>query len=445
MENEIKIVELAKEHVKEPYENMLRNIGPRERIYRTMARTVLEKVIANVDDELIEKIIEERNDISEPIAGDIFFLMYSQFPLLKDKVENELLEEVRKQIAEFMKTREYEILRDMTMLDTSLSLVYATRFTTEFMKALIARVDPSKWPKKGKSRKKMNKQEKQKLADAVKQAFSEAKKIARTVTEYAKIGGELAGKAPGELTFADKKLGIDIVEFHLIVKFLGKMRNAIPTMYKMYKEPNKLGYVEGYGITLKPENAIPKELALPDDIFYAKLASGGFVSREKRLPRKGVVIILLDKSGSMRGNKIAWAKAVALALALKAKRQKVDYYIIPFDYRTYDVYDKNNINKLLGVGASGGTNISRALFTALELAERNKYQYANIVVITDGADTIRNTSEIIARAKKLKATIKVFYIQGYNNELEEIANKTGGILATVEPSAKDAIRILRVS
>ena len=495
---------------KPPYDNMLANVSPDE-VYQAVAQGILAQSLQHLPEELAKRIAGRR-DVSEPVAGDTFYAIYSYHPMLKEKdqVKNEILQEFVDVFKKWMSTREFANLRNVTRLNRTASTVFALRFAKEFLQELAKRIPPEEWPpnpppggspqgggrqgqgggrgtidywldsssrggqqqspeghdkeqgqqgqQQGQGQQGQDNQQgqnqdqgggrkptRQEIQQAVQQAFETAKGKAKEAVEtYSVLGGLTKGTTPAKLAFLDEELGIDIVEFRTIIEILGKIKKAMPIMFTQHKVRARLGMPGGYGVTRKPEKAIPRELALPEELFLAKLAKGQFLTRVKLTREKGVMILLLDRSGSMSGYKIAWAKAVALALGVKAMKEKLDYMLIPFDYGVHESMTLDQLEDIMRISAGGGTDIGDAIVASLELAILKGYKRANVIVITDGEDWIAEDYEtkILDLAKKVKASIKVFYIEGTNEVLKRIARATKGQLFTVEPSGESAISVV---
>ena len=175
----------------------------------------------------------------------------------------------------------------------------------------------------------------------------------------------------------------------------------------------------------------PLELAYPNDLLDYRLATETYTTRaykEGSAGRKGRrYIVLIDKSGSMDGQKLEWAKAVALALV--TRRGVDDVGIMFFDEDVYPdspLWVKSNLveslKKIASVEGDGGTWIE------LAISEASKYD-ADIILITDGIDSVS--------AERLKETLKgrrliVFYIDGWNEELAKAAHKMYEVKADEE-------------
>ena len=129
-------------------------------------------------------------------------------------------------------------------------------------------------------------------------------------------------------------------------------------------EKERRGLPEGYKTTRNPEEAVPRELAMPEDVFLSRLVTG-FLAREKREKKeeKRRITLLLDKSGSMRDEKLVWSRSVALALYWKAKGLGVPFSLIMFDSAQHFVGsdELSILEALLKVEPGGGTDIPGAL------------------------------------------------------------------------------------
>ncbi len=155
------------------------------------------------------------------------------------------------------------------------------------------------------------------------------------------------------------------------------------------------------------------ELALlshPDteDLFFAKLAHRELlvldynrqrivedvklrtVSVRKEVPiDRGPVIVCVDTSGSMLGLPEQVAKAVVLALArrLSTDARRMEVIAFSSQVRSFSLdHESTHLPELAGFLAGsfhGGTDLGKALVTALDALERNEYRHADVLVISD--------------------------------------------------------------
>jgi Mg-chelatase subunit ChlD len=107
----------------------------------------------------------------------------------------------------------------------------------------------------------------------------------------------------------------------------------------------------------------------------------------------GPVIVALDKSGSMAGQKDYWATAVALAVMSLAQKDRRPFVLVTFRYSptTTCVVEPGEVIPLdvLLTEASGGTDADRALRHCLDIvkkaaAEKSSLRKADIIFVTDG-------------------------------------------------------------
>lgn len=111
---------------------------------------------------------------------------------------------------------------------------------------------------------------------------------------------------------------------------------------------------------------------------------------------KGPMVVCLDGSSSMAGDKEIWSKAVTLTLLEIARRQRRLFRSICFssDDAPLQVLDMNpraryemEMGKVMDLAEyfpGGGTDFQKPLDAALECLKKSKYKKGDIVFITDG-------------------------------------------------------------
>ncbi|MCC6051029.1 MAG: hypothetical protein LM580_10000, partial [Thermofilum sp.] len=133
------------------------------------------------------------------------------------------------------------------------------------------------------------------VGEAFRDALEEAERAARAAKDIADVVG--VGKEPGTLD-----LLLDLTERVFEVKgaerilaLAKKTVDAMPFFVRQEKERHRRfgDEIAGYYLTKNPERTLPRELALPDELFFAKLAGGGLLAREKLSPREGAIYVLL--------------------------------------------------------------------------------------------------------------------------------------------------------
>ena len=117
---------------------------------------------------------------------------------------------------------------------------------------------------------------------------------------------------------------------------------------------------------------------------------------------RGPMVVCIDGSGSMAGDKELWAKAVCLTLMETARRQRRHFRAIVFsggqrDLKTFDLLkmpargrleappiDVADLVDFADYFPRGGTDFQGPLDAALEVLEEKKLRRGDVVFITDG-------------------------------------------------------------
>ncbi len=126
---------------------------------------------------------------------------------------------------------------------------------------------------------------------------------------------------------------------------------------------------------------------------------------------RGPLVVCLDKSGSMDGERDIWATAVALALLEVAQRQRRAFAMLAFDgiVKHEAVVDPGGQlpEDALFVACTGGTNITGVIHRALEVIEESHgaMKKADIVLVTDGGSDTSAAPAVKHRAAELGVTI----------------------------------------
>jgi uncharacterized protein with von Willebrand factor type A (vWA) domain len=126
---------------------------------------------------------------------------------------------------------------------------------------------------------------------------------------------------------------------------------------------------------------------------------------------RGALVVCLDKSGSMEGERDIWASAVALALMDTAQHEHRPFALLHFDGQVkYEVVvpagGQLPEEALAGAG-DGGTSIDKAIDRSLDLVSRHPGQLrrADVVLITDGISPDEGAAALKARADSMSTTI----------------------------------------
>ena len=126
---------------------------------------------------------------------------------------------------------------------------------------------------------------------------------------------------------------------------------------------------------------------------------------------RGPLVVCIDKSGSMDGERDMWSTAVALALLDLAQAEKRPFALLCFDgaikHESIVMPGQALPEAGLFVACEGRTSIDAAVRRGLEIIEERPgaLRKADIVLITDGGSSSDTAQELRDRAGKLGVTI----------------------------------------
>ncbi|HXW84158.1 MAG TPA: VWA domain-containing protein [Candidatus Binataceae bacterium] len=216
----------------------------------------------------------------------------------------------------------------------------------------------------------------------------------------------------GRRLAANRKLGE-------LARMVGRMKQDARALRHRTLER---GVAEAYDVERGSELArlIPSELLAmhhpglrPD--FNRRLLEGTVLQyrlRQDEQKGRGPMVVCIDVSGSMQGDKELWAKAVALTLMDIARRQRRLFRAVlfssgPDSMRVFDLNRERRyqpeLRKVIEMAeyfAGGGTEFERPLDAAVELIADKKLKRGDIVMITDGECQVR--PEWLAQLKEKK-------------------------------------------
>jgi uncharacterized protein with von Willebrand factor type A (vWA) domain len=127
----------------------------------------------------------------------------------------------------------------------------------------------------------------------------------------------------------------------------------------------------------------------------------------------GPIVVCVDKSGSMSGDNLDYARAFLFGMAHLADKQRRVLHVILFNSSAEAPYTFKLLSKftewITTIRATGGTNFNNPLNSALSLI-RTQEKTADIVFITDGeADVSQPVAEAINTMRE-QSKLKVFGI-----------------------------------
>ena len=402
---------------------------------------------------MTDALIKKPTDRHKIVSGDIFASLYLPHYFFRFKNDDEKLEAVRTALVN--NYMEIEELRSSTVDDLLTSSVDTIIIYNHIAK-LLDELEQTN-----------NKEKIQQISYAIEKGISQAASKCKVINNALKNpmmrqmiskemnggkdrinmndgeenteGSNTYGREPGILRFVNTLTNLN-VDLDVLLKIVKK---GTELFNKLNESPH--GTYNSYRITSSILDAvkIPKNF-VDDEITEIKMLNGSFITFAKKSNIDGYYV-LLDKSGSMGGEKIMNARAIAFALGLLAKQRKLKFMFRFFDSDVYDLIDKltlENLAKIGSVDANGGTCISCALDKALEDL-RNMKEFV-IIVITDGEDEfdIEPLANAIKNGKHKLISVLIGNESFHN--LTELTKKVDGVVLTTEDlDDKIALKILK--
>ncbi len=364
--------------------------------------------------------------IDEELAASLYYAFYLPLPEVYEHEESTMKTEV---LTSLVESPSFWRVKPKTVVDRLVSIIASASIIEKLVRNLPRSDSDGTLDSGGEERVKSQ------VARAVTIALKHAEKDARIAKDIETlIASSIAGRT-SELAFEDVLEKILYLSRKTdIERILEKLRGIkLPNYLARRTSEHRRGWIEGIEIGGDPERIHPSQLALPDEVFYILLAESKLLLYRRVFPlEEGPIYVLLDKSGSMQGSKIDWARAVAVALFQRAIRESRKFYIrffdaLPHELQKLSPYSRPiqtlNILEYLGtVKASGGTDITRAIATAIADFESGKVRNtADLILITDGEDKLsENVLQGILR--RVKVRLHTVMIGGDNNSLRKVSH-----------------------
>ncbi|ABM81096.1 vWA domain-containing protein [Hyperthermus butylicus] len=390
------------------------------------------------------------------LAISVYYMLFLPFPVLQMPDARDEKQTIQYLVlSSMLEAPQLRDVRRHTIADSTTSMVASAIF----LEALLKELNKLPRPQGGETRSKSAADAEQGLnAENIRESVRKALETARDVAQQAK---ELTNLAMRFTAGNASMLSLDDVIQDVInlarntdVKVLLEALKTIEST-EAYIRTRKIrsprGELDGYELGSDIERVVASELALPTDLFLLKFAERNLLLYKKVVSEEyGKFYVLLDKSGSMMGMKIIWAKAVALALAQRAIREKREFYIRFFDSIPYPpLYIPKRVHgrdvvKLLEyvarIRANGGTDITRAILTAVDdiATKLQRSKVSDIILITDGEDKI--AIDTIRRSlNKVNARLHTVMISGNNPDLRAISDS---YMVATKLDREEALRVI---
>ncbi len=310
-----------------------------------------------------------------PLLSDVFSAFFQNRARLKQNPPRES-EENREIMETALGLKEYEELHSVSRLDFFASAAATRSFSDQILKIIKEKKEEDKkQPEKGKP----NNGPLGVDADTLRWAIRKSLKKGLEEAQEAKQAVETFGRQEGgiqRIPLTEQFRLADLLgknsKIKEIVKMLGRMRLQALSIKRSkitHAAPIRRG-VETVGID-GIERVLPDELATlaigaqGEDLFLKRLLEEDLLAYSYKNPveeTQGPILIAVDGSGSMAGAKEIWAKALAIASMLQAKKEKRKAHGIIFGASEKEIFeiDVNRLEDLATASFHMGTEFRTA-------------------------------------------------------------------------------------
>ncbi|MCX8184506.1 MAG: VWA domain-containing protein [Sulfolobales archaeon] len=399
--------------------------------------------------QIAKKIFGKTENVDQAFAIDSYYTLYLPHPLLKDV--GDVPRELTRNYVFFktiLESEDFAETRYSTIGDSSLSILVASLIATEFEKS----VEELQQLAGGNSdQRELSEEEVRNIAESISRKISETVDTVKSIKKLMSYGNE-----PGTGSVFDlEEEGEEIIklaqlaDIKAILELLSRIPNISGKLLRPYERYSR-GEIRGFEIGGDLERVHPSEIAMPKMLFRLKLAEDKLLLYDKVLPKiLGPIYALVDKSGSMEGEKMVWAKATLLALLMRSRKDGRDFYLrffngIPHQLNKISRRMKSNefielMKYLTRVKSGGGTDITKAVISACDdISSGATREVSDIVLITDGEDKIAS-SALSKKLKDVNCRLHTVMIMGDNRDLKKISYR---YLRANKLSYKEIIQIV---
>jgi len=332
-----------------------------------------------------------------PLLSDTFSAFFQNKARIKTNPPEDL--EQHRQIMEtVLGLKEYEELHTVSRLDFFASAAATRAFSDELTKLIKKKKEEEQREAGGES----NEQQplgidpdtlRWAVRKSLKKGMEEAQEAKQAVESFGREEGGLK-RIPITEQFRLADLLANNAKIKEIIRMLGRMRLEALSVKRSkvtHSTPVRRG-VETTGLE-GIDRILPEELAdlalgkSGEERFLRKLSEEELLAYSYKNPVQqshGPILVAVDGSGSMQGAREVWAKALAIAAFLQAKREKRKACGIIFGASETEIFeiDMNRLEDLATASFHMGTDFGPPLTWAEEkFLERPK---ADFLFITDG-------------------------------------------------------------
>lgn len=396
-----------------------------------------------------------------PLLSDVFSSFFQNKARLKQNPPRET-EENREIMETAFGLKEYEELHSVSRLDFFASAAATRAFSDQILKLIKDKKEENERdPQSGEANE--NKGPLGVDPDTLRWAIRRSLKKGLEEAQDAKQAVETFGREEGgikRIPITEQFRLADLLgknpKIKEIVKMLGRMRLEALSIKRSritHSATVRRG-VETVGIE-GIDRVLPDELAAlaigeeGEKLFLKKLLDEDLLAYNYKNPvdeTHGPILIAVDGSGSMAGHKEIWAKALAIATVLQAKKEKRKSNGIIFGASEHEIFEieVNRLEDLATASFHMGTNFGPPLRWAQD--QFKEHPRADFLFITDGIcnlESDKRTAFIQAKSRsgakcysvligsKATETVKQFSDKVFSSATTPTSHDGGQILSEI--------------
>ncbi len=375
--------------------------------------------------------------ITPRLGANIFYILYLPYPEPREEAAS--IEE-KTIINNIINNPMLWKVKPYTVADRITSTVASSVFLSEIVRMLGSASNQQSTIRndredRGEGENTENKLSNSTIERAVSSALSRASQASRSAKDIVRLASYAQAGSGSSLSFEGSIEAILELSTRTDVSRVLELLSAVRVSRRTTRNTVKFsrGWLSGIEIGDDVERVHYSRLALPDELFLAELANSQLLIYQKELyGDAGHIYVLIDKSGSMTGRKMDWARAVALALLRRSRVESRRFSARFFDSITYRRVDAKPVNKpyeiisiikyLASVRPGGGTDITRSVATAVEdVCSDNLRGVSDIVLVTDGEDKL-STHILEGLLNKCRIKLHTVLIEGDNPALKSVSS-----------------------
>jgi uncharacterized protein with von Willebrand factor type A (vWA) domain len=391
-----------------------------------------------------------------PLLSDVFSAFFQNKAKLKQNPPHET-EENREIIETALGLKEYEELHTVSRLDFFASAAATRAFSDQILELIKEKKEEDqKDPQNGKTSKGPLGIDPDTLRWAIRRSLNKGLEEAQEAKQAVETFGRDEGGIQ-RIPITEQFRLADLLEknpkLKEITKMLGRMRLEALSVKRsriIHSSPVRRG-VETVGIE-GIDRVLPDELANlaigeeGEDLFLKRLLDEDLLAYSYKNPveeTQGPILIAVDGSGSMAGLKEIWAKALAIATILQAKKEKRKSQGIIFGASEKEIFeiDVNMLEDFATASFHMGTNFGPPLKWAEDHFTENPR--ADFLFITDGICNLENERKTAFIQAKNSSGSRCYSVLIGSDATETVKQFSDKVLSlTTAPSPRDAGQIL---